>query len=236
MDMPCSYKYHYTYGMYIRNKYILCNDFSEANFIVDPDALSDEIIKTIFSLLLPGYVNGNCFIERMFDNEQFLVFRRAYNKRYGAYPDEWLTVYDERENRELIEDSIRFRTVYDSRIGKEISAHVFRQNIRTSEEKTEERTRLILSELLELYWKTDEFYKMTDSFAIDRNEITIEVEKIKRLFWNNHIVIPLEICLLKYEDRISSEKCDECKEMLKEAASENGTLLEKLNVELKKWM
>ncbi len=59
---PYAIDYHFSYCLYIRNHYIHNRDFSEAAFRAEPDHLSSEIIRMIFSRLLPEYDYDNSFI------------------------------------------------------------------------------------------------------------------------------------------------------------------------------
>lgn len=233
MDFPCSTKYHYTYGMYIRNQYILCKDFSKAGYPVEPDDLSGDILEMIFSMLLPGYVYGNRFITSMFDNKQYLSFRRSYKNRYGEYPDEWLAVYEEKENQEFEKQAIKSSRIYREFMAKKISGHVLNQAWNIDSKNTEERVHQILSELSELVWKTDEFYEMTDLIGIERNEIMADVESVKKLFWNEDIFVPIEVCLLKFKDKIGQEKYKNYCKMLKDTVAGNPELLEKMDDRIK---
>ena len=76
IDNPRAIDYHFSYCMYIRNHYIHNRDFSEATFWAEPDHLSSQIIRGIFSKLLPEYVFGNTFIEGLYENKGFIKLRR----------------------------------------------------------------------------------------------------------------------------------------------------------------
>jgi len=71
MENPVAIEYHFSYCLYIRNNYIHNRDFSEVSFFTHADDLSSDIIRMIFSKLLPDYEYGNFFIE-IFSRSVFL--------------------------------------------------------------------------------------------------------------------------------------------------------------------
>lgn len=83
---PYALDYHFSYCLYIRNHYIHNRDFSNASFWVEPDHLSSEIIRMIFSKLLPEYDYKNPFIKSLYDTKQFIKLRKEYKNIYGEYP------------------------------------------------------------------------------------------------------------------------------------------------------
>lgn len=79
INNPYTIDYHFSYCLYIRNHYIHNKDFSDAPFWVEPDYLSSEIIKMIFSKLLPEYEYDNSYIEELYDDKRFIKLRQEYN-------------------------------------------------------------------------------------------------------------------------------------------------------------
>lgn len=86
-ENPVAIEYHFSYCLYIRNNYIHNRDFSEVSFFTHADDLSSDIIRMIFSKLLPDYEYGNFFIEILYDNKDFILLRKKYKNKYGEYPE-----------------------------------------------------------------------------------------------------------------------------------------------------
>ena len=87
MENPVAIEYHFSYCLYIRNNYIHNRDFSNVSFFTHADDLSSDIIRMIFSKLLPDYEYNNFFIETLYDNEEFILLRKKYKDKYGEYPE-----------------------------------------------------------------------------------------------------------------------------------------------------
>ncbi len=86
IENPCAIDYHFSYCMYIRNHYIHNRDFSEAEFWAEPDQLSSDIIRMIFSKLLPEYDYDDRFIVELYDNKKYIQLRKEYKAIYGEFP------------------------------------------------------------------------------------------------------------------------------------------------------
>lgn len=112
MKHPFELDYHFSYGLYIRNKYIHNTDFSEATFCPDPDYMSGDILKMIFSMVASDYKYNDSFTIYIFDNSQYIELREKYFKEFGEYPadiadkyrDNFNIVYDEMINQPYPED------------------------------------------------------------------------------------------------------------------------------------
>ena len=87
IENPYGIHYHETFCLYIRNHYIHCRDFSNVEWDSIPDNLSHNIIRLIFSKLLPEYDYDNSFIVSLYDNKKFIALRREYKNMFGEYPN-----------------------------------------------------------------------------------------------------------------------------------------------------
>lgn len=67
IDNPYAIDYHFSHCLYIRNHYIHNRDFSDVDFEAELDFLSSEIMKMIFSKLLPKYDYNSLFTESLYD-------------------------------------------------------------------------------------------------------------------------------------------------------------------------
>ena len=93
IENPVAIEYHFSYCLYIRNHYIHNRDFSETPFFTHPDDLSSDIIRMIFSKLLPEYEYGNLFIEMLYDTKEFILLRKKYKDLYCKYPSALIERY-----------------------------------------------------------------------------------------------------------------------------------------------
>ena len=112
---PCSLDYHFSYGVYIRNQYIYNKDFSNTNFISDPDYLSMKILNMIIAKLIPEYKYGHPFYDALYSDKEFLDLREQYWNLHQTFPDDHIEdffAYVKREclgrktysEREMLED------------------------------------------------------------------------------------------------------------------------------------
>ena len=86
IDNPYAIDYHFSYCLDIRNHYIHNRDFTDVDFWAEPDHLSSEIIRMIFSKLLPEYDYNDPFTECLYDSKKYIKLRREYKNLYGEYP------------------------------------------------------------------------------------------------------------------------------------------------------
>lgn len=146
---PYEPDYHFSYGLYIRNHYIHNKDFSEVSFWVEPDDLSSEIIRMIFSKLLPEYEYDNLFIESLYDDRRFIKLRWEYKKIYGVYPVEIVEKYKQAialEPEFLISEN---RDVEDEDLDKEFEI------AESNHERCTEVCEELIRELAESVWRID---------------------------------------------------------------------------------
>ena len=82
---PVSGEYHFGYALYIRNHYIHGKKLQFMHF--DADTMSSNIMKCIFSILLPDeYDINDDFIKGLFDMHDFVQVRNEYKRQYGLSP------------------------------------------------------------------------------------------------------------------------------------------------------
>lgn len=225
INNPYAIDYHFSYCLYIRNHYIHNKDFSEVDFWVEPDHLSSQIIRMIFSILIPEYLYGDSFTEGLFNSKKYIAIRKEYKNRKGKYPDEVISKYKDSVEFEPVHSFSEWRTNKELDLDKEMEA------IKRNDEKSKGVIEQILSELSESLWKTDEFFGLVEECGIDREEVATSVESIKQLFWEESKFIPLEVCLLKFPKCISKEKYIEYRKSLIEIINDSPRLMEKIDNE-----
>jgi hypothetical protein len=223
IDNPYATDYHFSYCLYIRNHYIYNKDFSDVDFYVEPDQLSSQIIRMIFSLLIPEYIYDDPFTERIFDNKKYITIRKEYKKLYGKYPDDMLCKYRENVDFEPVHSFSEWRTNRELDLSKEMEA------MKRNDEKSQAIIAQVLEDFSELIWRADEFYETVDKAGIERSGVSSDVESIKQLFWDESKIVPLEICLLKFKKSIGQEKYVEYRRLLGAIIDENPRLMEKMD-------
>ena len=98
-DHPDPIEYHHSFGMYIRNHYIyssLCDEHP-----MDADGYSQEIIKAIFSHLLPDLDLKNDFIKDALSELDLGHVWIKYNKVFDEYPTAILNKYKDQVEQKL---------------------------------------------------------------------------------------------------------------------------------------
>lgn len=100
---PYALNYHFTYGLYIRNKYLHNADYYSSSFFIEPDDMSEDILERIFSIIVPDY-KCDTFTKKLFNSDQYGSLREAFYEKYGHYPVEVLDKY--RDNFNLIYDAM----------------------------------------------------------------------------------------------------------------------------------
>ena len=186
IDNPWAIDYHFSYGLYIRNHYIHNRDFTDVNFWAEPDHLSSEIIKMIFSKLLPEYDYNNTFIKILYDSEKFIKLRREYKKIYGEYPVSLVEKYKNQVEAEP-EDSIS-----ESGKGIDWEIKVMKRNYK----KISEVVDRLIRELAEFVWQTEQLKKTAEEYEVPYSEISKKVDSIKDIFFSEGAYIPLQVCFL----------------------------------------
>lgn len=223
IENPYAIDYHFSYCLYIRNHYIHNRDFSEVDFWVEPDYLSSQIIRMIFSLLIPDYTYGDDFTERIFDNRKYINIRKEYNKLYGFYPDYLLNQYRDLIDFEPVHSISEWHSNQEIDLDKELDV------IHRNDEKCEVIVEKLLTELAEQVWKTDEFYKLIELKGISKIQINDSVERIKKLFWDKDKIVPLEVCLVKFKGKMDKEKYYEYRKQLGRLINEDPGLMKEMD-------
>lgn len=221
IENPYSIDYHFSYCLYIRNHYIYNRDFSEVSFWVEPDELSLEIIKMIFSRLLPEYDYDNPFIRGLYDTEKYIKLRKEYKKIYGEYP---VFLVDKYKNRiDVKEMNSVSETCSSTDIDEEI------QIMKQQYEFISQVIDSLIRELAELVWRIDELKRAVEENGIRFDSISEKVENLKDIFFSEGEFIPLQVCLLPYRKEIGQEQYIEYRRLLIEQTKENPNLIEKLD-------
>ena len=221
MDNPYITDWHFTYGMYIRNRYIYDNEIANE---YDPDDLSSGILKTIFSKLLPDYVLENAFIEMLYDDKSFIKLRREYKIIYGYYPEKFVTDYAKKVVLEPVHPCEEW-------CSPEVDYETELANISKNFEICHNAVQQFNKELAELVWRTDLLKKTAFECGIDYEKIAEKVENIKELFYKVHLYIPIEVCLLPYKNQIGRERYIAYRRTLSRQLKENPWLVEELDKE-----
>ena len=221
---PYAIDYHFSYCLYIRNHYIHNRDFSEAPFWAEPDHLSSEIIRMIFSRLLPEYDYDDPFVGRLYDTEKFIKLRKEYKAIYGEYPIFLVEKYKTQVTTEPVHSISEIRSGSEVDIDKEIEI------MKRNQEAISAVIDPLIHELAEVVWRTDLLKKTAEESGIEYDLISENVESIKNIFFSDGEYIPLEVCFLPYRDKIGQERYIEYRKQLTEQLNENPRLIEKLDI------
>lgn len=144
---PYAIDYHFSYCLYIRNHYIYNKDFSDVPFRVEPDHLSSEIIRMIFSKLLPEYEYDNSFVEELYDDKRFIKLRQEYKVIHDEYP---VDLVEEYKKRISFEPAMSISEVY-----------------KRNHEKCRERIEQLIKELTDKVWRVDNLRKTAEDCGIE---------------------------------------------------------------------
>lgn len=223
IDNPRAIDYHFSYCMYIRNHYIHNRDFSEATFWAEPDHLSSQIIRVIFSKLLPEYVFGNTFIEGLYENKGFIKLRREYKNIYGNYPVTMVEDYSQKIVLEPTHSRTEWHT--NPEIDLDVELEILKRNHEISNKVMEQ----LINELAELVWRTELLREIVAACGIPYDDISEKVEQIKQIFYEDSEYIPLEVCLLPYKKQIGKTRYLAYRKALSKQLSGNPRLVEKLD-------
>lgn len=223
IENPRAIDYHFSYCVYIRNHYIHNRDFSEATFWAEPDHLSSQIIRVIFSKLLPEYVFGNTFIEELYENKGFIKLRREYKNIYGNYPATMVADY----SRKIVLEPTHSRAEWHTNpeIDLDVESEILKRNHEISNKAMEQ----LIKELAELVWRTESLRKIAAKCGIPYDDISEKVEQIKQIFYEDSEYIPLEVCLLPYKKQIGKTRYLAYRKALSKQLSDNPRLIEKLD-------
>lgn len=223
IDNPYAIDYHFSYCLYIRNHYIHNMDFSDVNFWVEADHLSSEIIRMIFSKLLPEYDYNDTFIESLYDSKKFIKLRREYNKIYGEYPAALVEKYRNQVEVEPVHSISELRNDADIDIDLEIKA------MERNHKKISEVIDCLIKELAELVWQTEQLKKTAAECGIQYSDISANVDSIKEIFFSEGEYIPMQVCFLPYRERIGNDRYVEYRRLLSNQLKEHPRLMEKLD-------
>lgn len=221
---PYASDYHFSYCLYIRNHYIYNRDFSETAFWAKPDHLSSEIIRMIFSRLLPEYDYDDQFIESLYDTKKFIKLRKEYKSIYGEYPLFLVEKYKTQVKTEPVNSISEIRSGAEVDIKKEIE--IMERNYETISILIDS----LINELAELVWRTDLLKETANESGIEYDLISRNVESIKNIFFSDGEFIPLHVCLLPYSDKIGQERYIKYRRLLRELLKEYPHLIEKLDI------
>lgn len=229
---PCATVYHHSYGMYIRNHYIHNQDFTEVPFFAEPDYLSSEIIKMIFSMLLPEYDYDDAFIEWLYDNGEFITLRKEYKEIYGEYPVSLVEKYKTQVNLEP--ETVKpirsgSKLISEFNAGAEVDIDTEEKNLEKNYEIIFKIIDSLIRELAELVWRTDELKKIAEEMNIPFELISENIENLKNIFFKEGKYIPLPVCFLPYRKQIGEEQYIKYRQLLYGHLKENPHLVEKLD-------
>ena len=221
---PYAIDYHFSYCMYIRNHYIHNRDFSEASFWVEPDHLSSEIIRMIFSRLLPEYDYDDPFVVSLYDTKKFIKLRKEYKTIYGEYPVFIVEKYKGQVKTEPVHSISEMGSCAVVDIERKIEI------IKRNHEAVDAVIDPLIHELAELVWQTDLLKKTAEESGISYDSISENVENIKNVFFSDEEFIPLQVCFLPYRDKIGQKRYIEYRRLLTEKLNEHPRLIEKLDI------
>lgn len=224
IENPYAIDYHFSYCLYIRNHYIHNRDFSEAPFWAEPDHLSSEIIRMIFSRLLPEYDYDDPFVGSLYDTKKFIKLRKEYKAIYDEYPVFLVEKYKTRVTTEPVHSMSEIRSGSEVDIDKEIEI------MKRNHEAISAVIDPLIHELAELVWRTDLLKKTAEESGIEYDLISENVKSIKNIFFSDGEFIPLEVCFLPYRDKIGQERYIKYRRLLTEQLNEHPRLIEKLDI------
>ena len=228
-DNPRSIDYHFGYALYIRNHYIHNRDFSDVDFYAEPDHLSGQIMERIFSLLLPDeYFYKDPFIQQLFWHKGFVRLRKAYRLKYGDYPVELeMQYHSQAPQTSSVFDNLSFKEIQN--LPRDFD---FDADSEKGKKAHDQRSILIdelIRKLADIVWNTDEILSFADSCCISRDVLIPEIEKIKKIFFDDREYLPMASVLIPYSDRIDSEKYNSIQADLCGVLKEHPRLIEKLD-------
>lgn len=224
IDNPYAIDYHFSYCLDIRNHYIHNRDFTDVDFWAEPDHLSSEIIRMIFSELLPEYDYNDPFTECLYDSKKYIKLRREYKNLYGEYPVFIVEKY---------KTQVEVEPIYSiSEIGNDADEDIDLQikEVKKNHEKISEVIEHLIKELAELVWQTEALKKTAEEYGINYSDISAKIDSIKDIFFSEGEYIPLQVCFLPYREKIGNERYIEYRRLLSKELKEHPRLIEKLDV------
>ena len=224
MDNPCAIDYHFTYCMYIRNRYIHKRDFSDVPFYAEPDYLSGKVMEMIIAKLLPEeYLYDDSFTEMLYRHKGFIKIRKEYKKIYGEYPVEIMQRYREEVLAEQKDLS------YEPSSDKELDWEKWHERFQIDYEKQKSIIIRLLQELAEKVWRTVQLKEIALECGVEYEEISPKIEEIKNIFFSESEYIPVESCLLPFKKQIGEARYISYRNMLSEQIEDNPRLIKKLD-------
>ncbi len=223
IENPYGYDYHFTYCLYIRNQYIHCSDFSEVEWDCVPDNLSHEIIRYIFSILLPEYDYDNFFVTCTYDDRKFIELRKEYKRLFGEYPDFMVKKYSDKINIKPFPDFSELKSMSDEEfdnVEKE-----YKKNCK----KMEKVKKALICELLDIIWQKDKVIKKGTDYGIDKDSLLKDIDKLKEFFFSEEKYIPLETVFIPYRNKINEKDYIEYREMFKNSIGDSLHSIVKLD-------
>jgi len=185
--------------------------------------MSSEIIRLIFSKLLPEYSYGDEFTEYLYEHKGFIEIRKAYKRMYGYYPVDIVKDYACEIDLEPTQIKMEWNT--DSEIDLDIELEICKRNYY----KISDAVQRLIVTIAELVWQTDYFKDRVGECGISYEEISEKVENIKKIFYEENEYMPLEVCLLPYKKYIGQERYIEYRNALSKKLSDSPHLIEKID-------
>lgn len=220
---PNAIDYHFSYCLYIRNHYIHNMNFSDVDFWVDPDYLSSEILRMIFSKLIPEYDYDNQFSKDLFDDERFIQLRQEYKSIYGNYPTTMTEEYKAKISIEPLKEISEIQSMDGVDADEEIEGY----------ERNCEKSRVYIDEFLkklaEKVWRLDNLRQTATECGIDFEKLIPKIQEIQKLLMEEREYIPMEVCLLSYQKSIGPKRYIEYRDRLSKLLEKNPNLMEKLD-------
>lgn len=222
---PCVGSYHFSYGMYIRNRYIHNKDFSDVSFFVEPDHLSSEILNMILSKLIPEYEYGNPFVKWLYADEKFIELRKEYKIIYGEYPTELVEKY---KGNLTLAPELSFAELLSYNLSKQEREKAIDSSHKNFEMCIQQNA-LLIRELSEKVWRTDNFRLTVENYGLDFNILLPEIERIKKLLFEERHLLPLEVCLLPYKKVIGTKQYNQYRKKLCSCLNQKPYLMHKFD-------
>ncbi len=222
-ENPYANDYHFTYCLFLRNKYIHCRDFSEVEWRSEPNNLSYEIMRFIISKLIPEYDYDNYFIERIYDDKRFISLRREYKNMFGEYPNFIIDKYKNDPEFTPIPDLTCLNDMSDEEF------EAFEKEYKVICENNQKVEDKLILELAEIIWQTDKIEESIERYGLDYEQVKPRIENIKEVFREKDVFVPWQISLLPYKNVIGKERYSEYKKILLNKIDEDCNVLEKLD-------
>ena len=226
IDNPCAIDYHFSYCLYIRNHYIHNRDFSEVPFWVEPDHLSGEIIRMLFSYLINEYEYGNQFVETLFEDTRFIKLRKEYKMLYDEYPAEIVKEY---MNSVVLEPAKTFSEMKNTEYADYDEHYKDFEIWKRNYDRCREHAEKLIRELAETVWNLDNLKQIAEDCGINYEELIPGIEEIQRILFEKREYIPVEVSLLPFKRAIGQKRYFQYRKRLVMLLNDNPRLLECLD-------